>query len=150
MNTLEFIDSMTGRLAWPIAAVVLGLVFRRPLGGLLARIRKLRYREAEAELAEAQEAVEDAAKEAARPLPTEAEEGPQENRERIDRLLKEAAEWGYRLSMTRPSLVPPNIRVSWEGEQPRLQVVYRKDLWMRYRRPGNDPTSAGEWRRVPD
>src|SRR4051812_39778410 len=27
VNTLQFVDSMTGRLAWPIAALILGLVF---------------------------------------------------------------------------------------------------------------------------
>jgi hypothetical protein len=131
VNTLQFIDAMTGRLAWPIAAVVLGLVFRTPLIRLLARVRRFRWREAEAELAEAAEAVEEAAKEAAAPLPPGVEESAQENRERIDRLLIEAAEWGFQLAAVRPGPVPPNIRVKWESGQPRLQVFYRKEALLR-------------------
>ncbi|MDN3356854.1 hypothetical protein [Actinomadura sp. DC4] len=50
MNTLQFIDSITGRLAWPLAAVTLGIIFRRSVGQLLGRVQKLKWRDGEAEL----------------------------------------------------------------------------------------------------
>lgn len=89
---------MTGRLAWPLAAVLLGLVFRRPLTELLDRVRRLKWGEKEAELAalaEATQGVEDAVEAATRPLPTNDEESSQQNRERVERLVKEAASWGF-------------------------------------------------------
>jgi hypothetical protein len=125
VNTLQFIDSMTGRLAWPLATVVLGLIFRRSLVGLLGRIRKLRWRESEAELAELAEAtqgVQDAVEEAAKPLSQDAGEGERESRERIERLMRSAAAWGFAISKTTDASVLPEIHMSWHGDQPELYV----------------------------
>jgi hypothetical protein len=68
VNTLPFIDSMTGRLAWPIAALILGLVFRGPLTSLMNRVRRVRWGEREAELADTAD-VQEAIEELAKPLP---------------------------------------------------------------------------------
>jgi hypothetical protein len=125
VGTLAFIDAMTGRLAWPLAAIVLGLIFRRSLTGLLGRVRKLRYREAEAELAELAEAtqgVQDAVEEAAKPLPEDAEEGEQESRERIERLMRTAATWGFTMGKTTDGLALPKMHIRWDGDQPEILI----------------------------
>ena len=59
VNTLQFIDSMTGRLAWPLAVLLIGLVFRRPLTEILDRVRRLKWGEKEAEFAELAKATRD-------------------------------------------------------------------------------------------
>ncbi len=43
MDVLSFVVQMTQALAWPVAAVVLALLLRRPLLGLLPLVQKLRY-----------------------------------------------------------------------------------------------------------
>ena len=43
MDALTFVVQMTQAVAWPVAAVVLALLLRRPLLGLLPLIQKLRY-----------------------------------------------------------------------------------------------------------
>lgn len=89
VNTLQFIDSMTGRLAWPVAAVILGLIFRRSLVGLLERVRKLRWGDREAELAEATKKAEEVVEKRARPLLEKADDP-----EQVERLVQDAARWG--------------------------------------------------------
>lgn len=44
MDTMTFIAAMTKALAWPVAAVILGLIFRRPLGGLLTGVKLRRIK----------------------------------------------------------------------------------------------------------
>jgi hypothetical protein len=126
MNTLQFIDSMTGRLAWPLAVVVLGLVFRRSLVGLLERVRKLRWGEREAELAELAEAtqdVQDAVEEAAKPLPEGAGGGGRENRARMERLMRSAAQWGWSLGKSFDWPTMPGVHIGWsEDGQPSLHL----------------------------
>ena len=118
MSMLQFIDSMTGRLAWPLAAMVLGLIFRRSLSGLLERVRKLRYREAEAELealAEAERGLQNAAAEAVKPLP-DSSDGERLNRERVEHLLKESAEFGFAMSRATGAASMPNLTIIWHED----------------------------------
>ena len=119
VNTLQFIDSMTGRLAWPLAAVVLGLMFRRSLIALIGRIRKFRVREVEAELALVEEtsAVETALKEATQPPPRDGAYTEMEQRERVERLLESAAQWGFRIRGLFPDSdrLPP-VQVAWADD----------------------------------
>ncbi len=42
MGWLEFISSMTASLAWPLAVVVISLLFRKPLAQVLGRLRPTR------------------------------------------------------------------------------------------------------------
>jgi hypothetical protein len=51
MDTLSFIVEMTKALGWPIAILVVFLVFRRPLLELLTLVRKVKYKDVEVELA---------------------------------------------------------------------------------------------------
>lgn len=51
MDTLTFIVEMTKALGWPCAALVIVLVFRRPLLELLTLVRKVKYKDVEVELA---------------------------------------------------------------------------------------------------
>lgn len=68
MDWMQFVAAMTSSLAWPIAAIVLGLAIRGPLIGLLPKIRSLKYgdlqidleqqlREVEADLTESTAAI---------------------------------------------------------------------------------------------
>jgi len=47
VNTLTFIAEMTKALAWPIALVVLGLVFKQHFGGLLEGVKLRRVQKGE-------------------------------------------------------------------------------------------------------
>jgi hypothetical protein len=51
MDTLTFVVEMTKALGWPCAALVIVLVFRRPLLELLTLVRKVKYKDVEVELA---------------------------------------------------------------------------------------------------
>lgn len=126
VDTLQFIDSMTGRLAWPLAAITLGIIFRRSLGQLLSRVRRLKWGEGEAELAELAEATEDvqqAIEEVGKPLPEEESERDATYRARIERLVQDAAEWGIKLGALGWDTAAPILTIEWEGNQPHLQVT---------------------------
>lgn len=121
MNTLQFIDSMTGRLAWPLAAVTLGVIFRRSVGQLLGRVRRLKWREGEAELADLAEArndVQTAIDDVAKPLPEEESERTATYRSRIQRLVDEAVEFGQKVG---PS-TNARLWIDWESDPPRIFV----------------------------
>jgi hypothetical protein len=123
VNTLQFIDSMTNRLAWPLSAIVLGLIFRPSLVQLLGRVRRLKWGEKEAELAELAEAandVQEAVAEAAAPLPDNAEQREAVQRERIERLMRDSAQWGFRIGQTSPDITDAEFVINWDGEQPLL------------------------------
>lgn len=136
VNALQFIDSMTGRLAWPLAAVLLGLVFRRPLTELLDRIRRLKWGEKEAELAVALAAtqdVEEAVEEAAKPLPADSEVGSRQNRERIERLVRDAASWGFSVGKVGDRNDLPRLGIDWDDDnRPHMVVGSRPDPIFRY------------------
>jgi hypothetical protein len=122
VNTLRFIDSMTGRLAWPVVVLALSIVFRRPVSGLLTRIRRLRWGEREAELdrlVDAADAVQDAVEEASEPLPGDHAESERTRRERIANLLQQAAEWGFVTGRHYPELSGlPEFHIDWDGDRP--------------------------------
>lgn len=124
MNTLQFIDSMTGRLAWPIAAFALGCLFRVSIRSLIDRLRKLSIGGmaadlAETALAQAEADVEEAVEEAA----VEPEQGDEEDervrRARIERLVQHGAVVGFTYGQARPeATAPPKIAITWHHGQP--------------------------------
>lgn len=126
VNTLQFIDSMTGRLAWPLAAIVLGIIFRRSVGRLLGRVRRLKWREGEAELADLAEATEDvqqAVEEVGKPLPEDETERAAAYRSRIERLVQDAVAWGTKLGEQGWNNAQPSLKIEWDGDQPRLRLI---------------------------
>ncbi len=52
MTFLEFLASIIGSLAWPIAAVVLVVFLKKPVVELIPLLRKLKYKELELEFSE--------------------------------------------------------------------------------------------------
>ncbi|WP_157089062.1 hypothetical protein [Novosphingobium capsulatum] len=62
MGWMEFVSSLVGSLAWPVAAVIIAAIFHKQIAGLLAKIRKLNWGEASVELAEQLDKVEDKAR----------------------------------------------------------------------------------------
>ncbi|GLY80735.1 hypothetical protein Airi01_090020 [Actinoallomurus iriomotensis] len=102
-------------------ALALGLVFRRPLTQLLGRVHKLRWGEKEAELTglvEAASDVQEAVKAAASPLPQDGTESEHARRERIERLMRDAATWGFNLSAVLGLRKMPEMRLQWSADQP--------------------------------
>ena len=59
MDWLQFLASIIGSLAWPLALVVIVLILRRQLVDILRRLKRLKYGEAEAEFGEKLEEVEE-------------------------------------------------------------------------------------------
>ncbi|GLY80517.1 hypothetical protein Airi01_087840 [Actinoallomurus iriomotensis] len=95
----------------------------------------MKWGEKEAELAELAEATNDvreAVREATAPLPEDAQEREAAQRERIERLMRDAASWGFRLAQRRPNEPPPKFEIDWDGDLP-LLMVRSKD---------SDPLSA--------
>lgn len=62
MGWMEFISSLVGSLAWPVAAVVIALVFHKQIAGLLAKVKTLKWGEAAVELSDQLDKVEDKAR----------------------------------------------------------------------------------------
>lgn len=81
---LSFISNMTNALAWPIALIVIALIFKRPIVEILQKVRKLSYGETSIELDI--EKAEEQLKEAI-PDPVQPEASP-EIEQRFDRLVK--------------------------------------------------------------
>lgn len=52
MNWLEFIASLVGSLAWPVAAAIIALVFHKQVSGLLAKVKTLKWGEASVDFTE--------------------------------------------------------------------------------------------------
>src|SRR4051794_33073976 len=52
MDLLQFISTMTGHLAWPLAAVLLGFMFREQVRKLLDKMKSLKAPGIEASFAE--------------------------------------------------------------------------------------------------
>lgn len=120
---------MTGKLAWPLTAMIIGLVFRRPLTQLLERVHKLKWGEKEAELnafAEVEESIQDAVDDFAKPLPEDEEKSKQEWRNRITRLVQDGVNAGYRFAKKdKGGEVPPYIVIRWEGDSPKIAAAVR-------------------------
>lgn len=53
MDTLTFISNLVSALAWPIAVVVIVIIFKAPLGGLLRNLKRLKFKDAELDFEEA-------------------------------------------------------------------------------------------------
>lgn len=62
MGWLEFISSLVGSLAWPLAAVIIALMFKSQIAALLAKVRKLSWGDSSVELAEQLDKAEDKAR----------------------------------------------------------------------------------------
>ena len=56
---LRFISDVLSHLAWPIAVLILGVLFRRHLGDLLSSIAKLRFRDLEMDFIRLAESAEE-------------------------------------------------------------------------------------------
>lgn len=119
---------MTGRLAWPLTALTLGLIFRRSLTGLFARVRTLRWGDGEAELTSVNEAaleLESAARDAEEKLPADATDGELERRARLTAVMERAFAYGFRYGRNSPARAEnPILDVSWdENGSPRLHLL---------------------------
>ena len=62
MGWMEFISSLVGSLAWPVAAVIIAAIFHKQIAGLLSKVRRLNWGDASIELAEQLDMVEDRAR----------------------------------------------------------------------------------------
>jgi hypothetical protein len=93
---------MTKSLAWPIAPVMIGLIFTQSIISLLQRVRRLTWRESAAELAETTEDVQNSIEEAVKLLPVgdqiDEETGERVRRRRIEQLMENAARWGFQIA----------------------------------------------------
>src|SRR3954468_13049145 len=67
MSWLRFISSIIHSLAWPAALVFVVIVLREPLSGLIGGVRRLKYRQWQADFGEAVEHVAELAEQAALP-----------------------------------------------------------------------------------
>jgi hypothetical protein len=136
VSVLQFIATMTGHLAWPAAAVLLGLTFKRQIRDLMKRLRRLTWRESAAELAEVTEDLQTSLEQAAQPLPAEAQvsEGDREaeRRRRIEQLLEDAVRWGLLLGKEHEAEVV-SLRVVWHDDRPLIAVL------------GRSPSGTHEW-----
>lgn len=61
MGTLDFVAAIVNSLAWPLAAVVIALSFRKKLEALIDKVRRLSWGDKSVELADRLEAVEEKA-----------------------------------------------------------------------------------------
>ena len=124
MGTLQFVDSMTGKLAWPFAAIILGLLFRESIISLLSRIKTLRWGEREAELhssGDIEDTLQTAAREFVSSLPKDA---VKESfwQDRITHFMQSGINAGY--SFADPDVeIPPHVIVEWENGEPKVSAV---------------------------
>ena len=86
MSYLEFISEAVTALAWPIATVVVVLIMRSDIASLLARIKNIKHKGSEIDLA--QEVVE--AKLSADKIPDFGEKKAEIEQVRIERLAKDS------------------------------------------------------------
>jgi len=126
MGSLAFADSMTGHLVWPVVVLVLALVYRRSIMQLLGRLKRFKWGEGEAELQDIETAannVEIALQEATAPLPEDSAIKEDELRDRIQRVMVEAVQWGFALGQAPQVRALPEIGVSWDdGTRPHLKA----------------------------
>jgi hypothetical protein len=69
MGLLDFIASLVGSLAWPVAAIIIALLFRRQLTGLLNKIRRLTWGDTAVDFADKLDKLENVSREAATEQP---------------------------------------------------------------------------------
>lgn len=107
---------MTGRLAWPVAALLLGLIFRRPVSALIGRVRHVSWGDAEAEL-DATQNVQEAVQDAARfHLP----EPDPDQKDRIEHAVQEAVNLGFTSGRKTGRSAAPAIQIKWDKGVPHL------------------------------
>ncbi|MBC9031823.1 hypothetical protein IAG41_05420 [Sphingomonas sp. JC676] len=58
MGVLDFIASLVDSLAWPLAAVIIALVFHKQIGSLVAKVKTLKWGEAAVDFTEKLDKVE--------------------------------------------------------------------------------------------
>jgi hypothetical protein len=126
VNTLQFIDAMTGRLAWPLAAVILGLLFRTSVAALLGRLRKAVWGDKQAEFGAINSAtreVEQSIQKAALPDSAGADGNDAARRERMDRLMRDAAGWGFQLARAFSGAQSmPEFDIEWVDDHARVTI----------------------------
>jgi hypothetical protein len=67
MDWTEFIATLVDALAWPMAAIVMVLLLKRPIGELIPTLRKVKWRDVEAEFGRGLEEISEDAEEARLP-----------------------------------------------------------------------------------
>jgi hypothetical protein len=78
MDILTFISSLVQSLAWPVAVVLIVFIFRQSLAKLIPGLRRLKYKDIEAEFGHQ---IEEAKQELGPPAPPPALPGPQKEGE---------------------------------------------------------------------
>jgi hypothetical protein len=121
VTTLQFIDAMAGRLAWPIAAVLLGLLFRHAITTLIGRVRHFSIGDFDAELA-AEEHVDQAVQDVAQHHIDRWGELGDEQKERIEHVIQEAVNFGFTYGRCPEHINPPKMKVDWGGERPSVHA----------------------------
>jgi hypothetical protein len=88
MGWLEFVSSMTGSLAWPIAAVIIAGIFRKQITNLLQRLNELGWGDAKAKFTKELDKAEATAQELPSPENQQALPAPlPEEEDRFSKLL---------------------------------------------------------------
>jgi hypothetical protein len=127
VSTNEFVSSLIGSLAWPVAVVAAVFVLRRPLTAVFGRVRRVEALGISAEL----DAVEHA---------REGMESALASPERdISELMERAANYGWHLGRAAPH-VPPGLEVDSSSETPAIRSTAEAALrrWAARAGPGPD------------
>ncbi|MER6514730.1 hypothetical protein ABT158_48535 [Nonomuraea sp. NPDC001636] len=112
MSGFELVASLVGSLAWPVAVVVAVWALRRPLAAAIGRVKHLEAAGVAVELAEAELAEVEQAREG-----VEAELAEPPDKVEVDELVKRAAELGWSLGRIAPD-AKPDVVVDRSGEKP--------------------------------
>lgn len=111
---------MTGRLAWPVAALFLGLIFRHPVSALIGRVRHLSWGDVQAELDGATQNVQEAVRDAARShLP----EPDADQKSRIEYAVQEAVNLGFTSGRKTDCPTAPAVQIKWDKGVPHLSLT---------------------------
>lgn len=122
MDGFTLTDGLVKSLAWPVAAVVMVILLRNPLAKLIPLLRKLKYKEWEAEFSEKLDRVEKTAAAAAQsttPVPVAAE-GELSPQERLGAEL-DAADASVRYSKLLEFSPPSAMYAAWSDFEAAVQ-----------------------------
>lgn len=139
MGWLDFIASMTGSLAWPIAALGIALIFRSQIRTLFARLNEVAYGDAKATFAKDLDRAEKQA--AVLPAPEEAEEAETNAEAALDQAAPGKGQAGGSDSPVGAQPEPggngdsPN-KLPDNADHDQIALAYRKSLMRRYRAAG--------------
>lgn len=136
MGWLDFIASMTGSLAWPIAALGIALIFRSQIRTLLGRLNEVALGDAKATFSKDLDRAEKQA--AALPAPEEEAEADAEAIEKTE------AEEGQVGSSSPPAEAQPELAGNGDSQNEppddadhnQIALAYRKSLMRRYQSAG--------------